>query len=93
MKRVEEVIVTVVGKNRIGVLQETTGKIAQLKGNIMDISQKMIREYFNLIMIVDISKIKVDFATFKKELEELGKEKGYNMSAQHEKVFQYMHRI
>ena len=93
MKKEEEVIVTVVGRNRMGVLSETTGKIAQLKGNIMDISQKMIKGYFNLIMIVDISEVKVDFASFKRELEELGKEKGYNVSVQHEKVFQYMHRI
>ena len=93
MKETKEVIVTVVGKNRVGVLSETTGKIAELKGNIMDISQKMIKGYFNLIMIVDIAKIELDFASFKKELERLGKEKGYNVSVQHEKVFHYMHRI
>ncbi len=91
--KTEEVIVTVVGRNRAGVLSETTGKIAKLDGNIMDISQKMLKDYFNLVMIVDISGIKVDFASFKRELEKLGKEKGYNVSVQHEKVFDYMHRI
>ena len=91
--KTEEVIVTVVGRNRVGVLSETTGKIAQLKGNILDISQKMLKGYFNLIMIVDISNTKSDFATFKKKLEDLGNKKGYNVSVQHQKVFDYMHRI
>jgi ACT domain-containing protein len=89
----KEVIVTVVGKNRAGVLSEVTTAIAELKGNIMDISQKMIKDYFNLIMIVNISKIKADFAAFKRELEKLGKRKGYKLNVQHEKVFHYMHRI
>lgn len=89
----KEVIVTVVGKNRVGVLSEVTTAIAELKGNIIDISQKMIKNYFNLIMIVDISETKVDFAVFKKELEKLGERKGYKLNVQHEKIFHYMHRI
>ncbi len=88
-----KVIVTVVGKNRIGVLSEVTTAIAALGGNIMDISQKMLSGYFNLIMIVDISKAKVNLADFKEKLEKLEDKKGYKISVQHEKVFHYMHRI
>ncbi|MFH1006759.1 MAG: ACT domain-containing protein [Candidatus Latescibacterota bacterium] len=89
----EQVIVTVVGKNRVGVLGEVTAAIADLNGNIMDISQKMMGDYFNLLMIVSIAHIKGDFSTFKETLEEMGNKRGYRLSVQHERAFQYMHRI
>lgn len=89
----ENVVVTVVGKNRVGVLGEVTTAIAEMNGNIMDISQKMIQDYFNLLMIVGISEIQCDFAEFKDRLERLGEEKGYRLNVQHERMFQYMHRI
>ena len=88
-----EVIVTVVGKNRSGVLAEVTGAIASLGGNIMDISQKMISGYFNLIMTVDLENAGTGLGKFKRALEELGEKRGYKVSVQHEKVFRYMHRI
>jgi len=50
----DRVIVTVVGRNRTGVLAEVTGEIARLNGNILDISQKMMQDYFHLIMQVGI---------------------------------------
>jgi ACT domain-containing protein len=87
------VIVTVVGKNRPGVLAEVTGAIGDLNGNIMDISQKMIQDYFNLIMIVDLATATVPFDVFQKKLESLGAKKGYSTHVQHEKVFRYMHRV
>lgn len=87
------VIVTVVGKNRPGVLSEVTTAIANLDGNIMDINQKMIEDYFNLIMIVDLAGAKGTFDQFQKSLEALGSAKGYSIHVQHEKVFRYMHRV
>ena len=87
------VIVTVVGRNRPGVLSEVTTAIAALDGNIMDISQKMLEEYFNLIMIVDIAGATTSFENFQKKLEALGAGKGYSIHVQHEKVFRYMHRV
>jgi ACT domain-containing protein len=89
----DRAIVTVVGRNRVGVLSEVTTEIARMNGNIMDISQKMMGDFFNLIMSVDISDISVGFSAFKERLEKLGEEKGYRVSVQHEKVFLYMHRI
>ncbi len=93
MQKGETVIVTVVGKNRPGVLAEVTGTIAALSGNIQDINQKMLEDYFNLIMIVDISGAASSFDQFQKKLEALGVEKGYSIHVQHEKVFGYMHRV
>ena len=87
------VIVTVVGKDRVGIMAEVTTATANLGGNIVDISQKVIAGYFNLIMIVDISEARIGLIDFKKKLEKLGEKKGYKVSVQHEKVFRYMHRI
>ena len=89
----QDVIVTVVGKNRPGVLSEVTGAIGKAQANILDIHQKVIREYFNLIMIVDLSPGRTAFETFKAHLEKLGGQKGYRVHVQHEKIFQGMHRI
>ena len=93
MEESNTVIVTVVGKNRPGVLSEVTTAIAGLSGNIMDINQKMIEDYFNLIMIVDLTGAKGTFDQFQKALEALGTDKGYRLHVQHEKVFRYMHRV
>jgi len=89
----EQVIVTVVGLNRPGVLAEVTGKIARFHGNIMDIGQMMVQNYFHLFMIVEIDPRRLAFKTFKEGIEKLGEEKGYKVSVQHSKVFLYMHRI
>lgn len=88
-----EVIVTVVGRNRPGVLSEVTSAIAGMGGNVMDISQKMLDEFFNLIMTVDIGASDAPFEEFQKGLEALGADKGYEIHVQHEKVFRYMHRV
>ena len=93
MEATGTVIVTVVGKNRPGVLAEVTTAIANLNGNIMDISQKMLEDYFNLIMLVDLAGAKVPFDQFQKSIEALGADKGYSIHVQHEKVFRYMHRV
>ena len=89
----KNVIITAVGKNRIGVLSEITSEIAGLGGNIMDISQKMMRDYFNLIMIVDIAGSKENFQQIKKKMEKMGKKNSVHVSIQSEKAFRYMHRI
>lgn len=93
MPNTNEVIVTVVGKNRPGVLAEVTSAIAAMDGNVTDINQKMLEDYFNLIMIVDLATARVAFEDFQKNLEAMGADKGYQIHVQHEKVFRYMHRV
>jgi len=89
----KNIIITAAGKNRVGVLAEITSEIAGVGGNIMDISQKMMRDYFNLIMIVDIAGSKESFQEIKKKMEKLGQKRRVHISIQSEKVFRYMHRI
>ena len=87
------IIITAVGKNRVGILAEITTEIANLGGNIMDISQKMMKDYFNLIMMVDVSGSREDFQAIKGIMEKLGRKNSVHISVQSEKVFRYMHRI
>jgi len=58
----------------------------------MDISQKMLQDYFHLLMIVEIPRASEHFDRFVREMTRLGDENGYKILVQHEKVFQYMHR-
>lgn len=88
-----QVIVAAVGRNRPYVLAEITTRLAELGGNIRDISQSIVQDYFQTLLIVDISEIAGDFKTFKERLEELSREGDYRLSVQHEDVFRAMHRI
>lgn len=88
-----EVILTAFGRNRPWVLAEISNAIAQQCGNVLDISQRIVRDYFSLVLIVDIAEIGTDFATFKQDLEALSRESDYRVSVQHENVFRAMHRV
>ncbi|MDK2823943.1 MAG: hypothetical protein PWQ67_739 [Clostridia bacterium] len=87
------IVVTVVGKDKVGIIASVANVLADLNANILDISQTILQEFFTMIMIVDIANCTVDFSTLKEKLEEKGQEIGVKISAQHEDVFQFMHRI
>jgi ACT domain-containing protein len=86
-------IVAAVGCNRTHVLAEITHRLAELNANILDISQTIVREYFSLLMITDISGVAGDFKSFKTSLEQLSSAGDYQLTIQHEAVFRAMHRI
>ena len=85
------VIVTVVGKNRPGILAEVTQAIAQFGANVEDITQKMVENYFNLMFVVELPS-GGDFDSFKQGMECMSNQ-DYAVRAMHEKVFRFMHRI
>lgn len=85
------VIVTVVGRNRSGVLAEVTNEIARHNANVEDITQKMVEDYFHLMFVVELP-TGSDFDVFKSALEGLA-QGDYVVRAMHEKVFRFMHRI
>lgn len=86
------VVVTAVGKNRPGVLAEITAALAHSKGNVMDISQKMVAGYFHMVVTVELPP-GVSFAHIKQCLECLGGPDDYVVRVMHERVFRFMHRI
>ncbi|MFA7332163.1 MAG: ACT domain-containing protein [Candidatus Delongbacteria bacterium] len=88
-----QVIVTVFGKNKAGVLAEVARCLADFNGNVIDISQKILQDWFTMILIVDISELTASFAALKKALGQVGEKLGVRVLAQHEDVFVSMHRV
>ena len=86
-------IITVVGKDKVGIIAKVCTYLAEKEINIYDISQTIVQEYFNMMMIVDASKILNQFETVSNELESLGNEIGVTIKIQLEEIFNKMHRI
>jgi len=89
----DKVIVTVVGKDKVGIIAAVTAALAEAGVNILDISQTIMQEFFTMIMVCDMSGAKMDLAGLKAELDRKGEEIGVKITVQHESVFQFMHRI
>lgn len=87
------VVVTVVGKDRKGIIAAVSGALADWEVNILDISQTILQEFFTMIMIVDMTDASVNFSELREKLGVLGQKYGVVISCQHEEIFQYMHRI
>jgi ACT domain-containing protein len=86
-------IVTVIGKDRMGIIAKVSGILAENMVNIMDISQTILQDYFAMIMLVDLTEMKVAFSDLSKKLEEKGKTAGVQIRIQREEIFKAMHQI
>lgn len=86
-------IVTVVGKDRVGIIAAVSGALSKLNINILDIRQTTMQEYFTMMMLVDTVACTVDFATLQQQLTVLGEEIGEDIRLQHEDIFNSMHRV
>jgi ACT domain-containing protein len=87
------VIVTVIGQDKVGIIAGVSAVLAEGGANIIDISQTTLREFFTMIMMVDLEKATLPFDELKRRLQTKGQEMGLRIDAQHEDVFKYMHRI
>lgn len=86
-------IITVVGKDTVGIIAKVCTYLADNGVNILDISQTIVQEYFNMMMIVDMNRAEKPFADIAEELEALGETIGVKIKCQHEDIFNRMHRI
>ena len=86
-------IITVIGKDRVGIIAKVCAYLADENINILDISQTIINGYFNMMMIVDVSKNSDKFQNVVDTLKKLGKEIGVDIRLQSEEIFNSMHRI
>lgn len=89
----EKGIITVVGKDQVGIIAKVCTYLAENKLNILDISQTIIQGYFNMMMIIELNESVKQFGTICEELDVLGQEIGVNIKLQHENIFNKMHRI
>ena len=86
-------VITVVGKDTVGIIAKVCTYLADTGINILDISQTIVSGYFNMMMIVDLSNSTSSFDDVNNELDKLGNEIGVVIKCQTEEIFDMMHRI
>ena len=86
-------VITVTGKDKVGIIALTSAKCAEYGANIVDISQTVMKDYFAMIMLVELGGLAVDFARFADSMSRAGKENGVDIRVMHEDIFNSMHRI
>ena len=86
-------IITVVGKDTVGIIAKVCTYLAENDINILDISQTIVQDYFNMMMIVDMAKMKKSFEDIADERKKIGEDMGVQVKCQREEIFDMMHRI
>ena len=89
----DRVIVTAFGKNKIGILGGITSTLASNNCDVIDLSQKILKEFFTIMLLIDISNSSLDFESIKQELINTGEKFDLKVVVQHEEIFKTMHRI
>ncbi|EGD48753.1 ACT domain-containing protein [Ruminiclostridium papyrosolvens DSM 2782] len=86
-------VITVIGKDKVGIIAAVSNILAESDVNILDISQTILQDVFTMIMLVDISKCNIPFHNLSEKLEAKGVELCLKIQIQHEDIFNSMHRI
>ena len=86
-------VVTVVGHDSKGIIAKVSSKCAEMGANIVEISQNVLKEYFAMIMVIDINDINVAFTEFVDVMKKLGADNSLDIRTMHEDIFNSMHRI
>ena len=86
-------IVTVVGKDRVGIIASVCTALANFNVNVLDISQTVMQGYFTMMMATEVSQCTLPLAQLCTEMERIGKEMGLSIRVQREDIFEAMHRI
>ena len=89
----DRAIITVVGKDTVGIIARVCTYLSENQVNVLDISQTIVSGFFNMMMIVDMTGAKVAFADCQKGLDAIGEEIGVSIKCQREEIFEMMHRI
>ena len=86
-------VVTVIGKDAVGILAKVSAKCADASVNINEVTQSILEDMFCMIMLCDISNLSKPFGDFSDEMQKLGDELGMKVHVMHETIFNSMHRI
>ena len=89
----DRTIITVVGKDTVGIIAKVCTYLAENQVNILDISQTIVSGFFNMMMVVDATKSSKKHAEMAEDLEALGKDIGVHVRCQKEEIFEKMHRL
>jgi ACT domain-containing protein len=86
-------IVTVIGSDKVGIIAAVSAKLAEHNVNILDINQTVMREYFTMMMLVELEALNVPFTQLSEELSEVGRQIGLSIRVQREDIFKSMHEV
>ena len=86
-------VITVTGKDSVGIIAKVATECAACDANIVDISQSVLKDYFAMIMLADIDNLNIDFSEFVDRLAALGRDRGLDIHTMHEDIFNTMHHI
>ena len=86
-------IITVVGHDNKGIISKVSAKCAESGANIVEISQSVLKDYFAMIMVIDIADLNMPFTHFVDEMKALGESVNLDIRTMHEDIFNSMHRI
>jgi len=89
----KKAIISVLGKDRVGIISSVSSILSENNVNILDISQTILQDVFTMMMLVDVAEAKIKFADLADNLAEVGKNLGVEIRIQLEDIFQAMHRI
>ena len=89
----KKTIITVVGKDTVGIIARVCTYLAETNVNVLDITQTIVQGFFNMMMVVDANNSTKEFEDLARGLEQLGGTIGVDIRCQHEDIFNKMHRI
>ena len=86
-------VITVIGKDTIGILAKVSGICAEHNANVIEVTQSVLQDVFAMIMLVDITKLSISYSELADTMTRLGTELGLSIHTMHEDIFNSMHRI
>lgn len=86
-------VVAVIGKDTVGILAKVSGICAEYRANVMDVTQTIMQDLFAMTMMIEISKLTIDYIDFAEKLKSAGTEMGLQIHVMHEDIFNSMHKI
>jgi len=86
-------VVSVIGKDSVGIISKVSAVCSECNVNIVDITQSVLQDMFVMVMLTEISELKGSFADFSDKMKKLGEENALDIRVMHEDVFNSMHRI
>jgi len=86
-------ILSVIGKDTVGIMVTVSSECAKYNANIIDVSQSVLGEFFAMVMVVNLDKLNIEFIQFIDAMKKTGKEKNLEIHIMHENIFNSMHKI
>ncbi len=93
MGKIMRIVLTIVGKDRVGIIAKVSNLLAEHGVNILNINQNILEGFFNMVLIADMAAADVSLKDLQEMAAQIGKEIGVEIKVQHEEIFTAMHRI